>query len=111
MHTQVHGTVHSSLCKNGHVRQSLPSDGHLCFTFDYPSPPSFAPAVLSLSLFQVERVPAGLIACLGRATYPPGPRRSLARPPKANQRNIVVLAAAGGELFDGLDHPLTERSG
>jgi hypothetical protein len=45
-----------------------------------------------------------------------GRRRRIRRPvplcpPKAHQRNVVVLAAAGGELLDGLDHPLTERPG
>ena len=37
--------------------------------------------------------------------------RSLARPPEAHQRNVIVLAAAGGELLDDLDHPLTQLPG
>ena len=35
----------------------------------------------------------------------------LARPTEAHQRNVVVLASAGGELFDDLDHPLNEPPG
>src|SRR3954466_5170686 len=40
------------------------------------------------------------------------PRRpSLARPPEARQRNVITLAAAGGELLDDLDHLLTQLPG
>lgn len=31
------------------------------------------------------------------------------RPPETHQRNVVVLAAASGELLDDPDYPLTER--
>ena len=37
--------------------------------------------------------------------------QSLAYPPEAHQRNVIVLAAATGELFNDLDHLLNEGSG